>query len=113
MSLRGFDPRGTVALAIMSAALLSLAHRSGAFRRGSLLHRSICNSRSKDARKGRYCGGISGSSRGADSRELGPEGTALPDVMHKVVSAEELKVGKVHYFLRERITLTILTVEHQ
>lgn len=113
MSFRGLDARGTVALAIMSAALLSLANRSGAFRRVPLLHRSICgftrNSRNKDVRKGRCCGGISGSSRGAHTRELGPEGTALPDVMHKVISAEELKVSELQHTIRKRTTLATLS----
>lgn len=91
MSFRAIEPRGAVALAVMSLALLSLLRRGGAFRSLPLLDGlSTVSRKLQDGCWGRHSSGANG---GARCRDVGPEGTPLPDVMHRVVGADELKVG--------------------
>lgn len=84
MSFRAIEPRAVVALAVMSLALLSLARRAGAFRSLPLLNGDGIG----DGRRTRHTN--QGASQG---QGVGPEGTHLPDVIHRVVGADEIKVG--------------------
>lgn len=94
MGFRPLEPRAGVALTVMSLALLLALRRSGAFRVGSTatLSKHSCRNGSRHGRSA-SASASAGSKRG---RGAGPEGTYLPDIVHRTISAEELKVGPGH-----------------
>lgn len=90
---RAVEPRAAVALALMSLALLSALRRGGALRSFQLpgalarLRHGGClgGARKPIADRQRHSGDGSGVG-------VGPEGSTVPDVVHRVVSVDELKV---------------------
>lgn len=81
MGFRPLEPRAGVGLAVMSLALM-LALRRGVAFRGAPAFGPVSKGRNR-------------SSAAVTGRHTGPEGTELPEVMHRMVSADELKVGGI------------------
>lgn len=93
---RAIDPRAAVALALMSLGLLSALRRGGALRSFQLpaaLGRLQYGGRSLSG-AGTAKKRLSGSERrsSSGSGDVGPEGSTVPDTVHRVVGADELKV---------------------
>lgn len=93
MSRCGVEPRAAVALALMSVVVWSTLRRAGAFRAwqipGFQRGRRSCGDLHERAR---------GNSRGHQAYTkdaIGPEGSTIPDVVHRTVEAHELKVMSV------------------
>ncbi|CAM9263535.1 unnamed protein product [Scytosiphon promiscuus] len=109
MGFRSIETRAGVTLTAMSLALLLALRRGGAFRGGSTaaaFSRNFCRGGS------RHATGVSASASGeaVRGRSAGPEGTELPDIMHRTLSAEELKaevivVGDIHGCHGEMVSL--------
>lgn len=90
MGFRPLEPRAGVGLTAMSLALLLVLRRGVAFRSSPTpAAAALSRGRDRSAAAGAAAAGA------VVSRHTGPEGTELPDVMHKAVSADGLKVGIV------------------
>lgn len=87
MSLRAVDPRTAVALTVMSLALFTMLRKSGALR---------CLPALKSFREWPFQN-VPGKNRlSGIHKAVGPEGTDLPAIMHRVVGPDELKVRVAH-----------------
>lgn len=105
MGFRPLEPRVGVALTAMSLALLLLLKRGSAFRSGlstaavaggaALSSSALSGPKHHHVHHRSAAAGAATTGAAVQSRHTGPEGTDLPDVMHRTVSAEELKVGVV------------------
>lgn len=112
MGFRPIEPRVGVALTVMSLALLFMLKRGSAFRSGPTASCAFSRGnpgRSAAAAATATTAAAAATAAGAvQSRHTGPEGTELPDVMHRTVSAEELKVG---WSIDAQITTTDCTAD--
>lgn len=88
MGFRPLEPRAGVGLAVMSFALMLVLRRGVAFR-GAPAFASFSKGRNRSTAVAAAAGA---GARAVAGRHTGPEGTKLPDVMHRTVSADELKV---------------------
>lgn len=110
MIFRTLEPRSTaIAITIMSVTLFSLLRRGSSFRT-SILDRGLFAKKSP-APKHPFdsCNCVRSTRKSAlgsktNPTAVGPDGTPLPEVLHRVVGADELKVRREFSWLVEAVS---------